>query len=66
MHGVLIFTVLAPQLGIVFKDFHRIVVITFQFLWHWGRPSLFVPKTSADFCVLVFRPIVAGRTYDIN
>ena len=33
VHGVLIFGVLAPQLGIVLlKDFHQIVVIASQFL----------------------------------
>ena len=41
VHGVLVFGVLAPQLGIVLlKDFHQIVVIALQFLWH--RASLAV------------------------
>jgi len=55
VHGVLIFSVLAPQLGIVFKDFHQIVVITLQFLWHAGvPPSLFVPKKECGFLCVFF------------
>jgi hypothetical protein len=48
---------LAPQLGIVFKDFHQIVVITLQFLWHGA--SLPVRAKGCDFRS-------AHRTYDIN
>jgi hypothetical protein len=41
VHGVCVFGVLAPQLGIaLLKDFYQIVVIALQFLWH--RTSLAV------------------------
>jgi hypothetical protein len=46
--------VLAPQLGIVFKDFHQIVVITLQFLWH-GLPLPVRAKKECGFLCLGFR-----------
>src|SRR5262245_44545200 len=67
VHGVLIFSVLAPQLGIVFKDFHQIVVITLQFLWHAGVPPCSCQKRSANFCAYfsVLHPAAADRIYNI-
>jgi hypothetical protein len=38
VHGVLIFGMLSPQLGIVLKDFHQVVIIASQFIWH-GHPA---------------------------
>src|SRR4029077_15689518 len=61
VHGVLIFSVQAPQLGIVFKDLHQIVVITLQFLWHGGVPPCSCQK-ELRISVLMFlflRPMTA-------
>jgi hypothetical protein len=71
VHGVLVFGVLAPQLGIVLlKDFHQIVVIALQFLQH--RASLAVELTTDGtrsvcvFAVLGLTPVAATGTNNPN
>ena len=64
VHGVLIFRVLAPQLGIVLLKISIRSSSSLCNFFGMGRPSLFVPKKGVMFSVL--RPTVADRTYDIN